>query len=70
MWPFRSVCEYCENKGAEESCDNCGREFHLECAEKAGDLTAKQQVSDLLAAKPTQYHWDCPDCERRAHGKS
>ncbi len=70
MWPFRSTCEYCGSNDADESCEDCGRTFHVECAEDAGDLRVKQQVSDLLAAKPTEYHWDCPDCDRRVHGRS
>lgn len=70
MWPFGSTCEYCGDRGPEESCDECGRKFHVECAEAAGDLRAKQQVGDLLTAGGAEYHWDCPDCERDVYGET
>lgn len=69
MWPFESTCAYCGETGAGESCNDCGRSFHEECAREAGDLRIKQQVSDLLSTAPTKYLWDCPDCDREAHGK-
>ena len=67
MWPFDSACEYCGDRGPDESCADCGRQFHTSCAEQAGDLTPKAQVSDVLTTAPSKYVWDCPDCDRHAH---
>ena len=69
MWPFRSTCAYCDETGAEESCEGCGWSFHEECARAAGDLRVEQQVGDLLSDGASKYRWDCPDCDRRASAK-
>lgn len=69
MWPFTTNCAYCGDGGIEEACDDCGRAFHVSCAREAGDLRVKAQVSDVLSTTPSKYVWDCPDCDRHAHGR-